>query len=177
MKEIFSYISFTKGEIRVIIFLITVLTSGFGIKYYRQVIEGKAEKQYDYSGSDNEFSRLSGNINRDLTEISDSGKQSEHNEQTDSSLLSKMLSSGDSLRSEKQNTHERIIPESVSEVVNINTATKEQLVDLPGIGESTAEKIISYRNGKRFAKTEDIMNVKGIGKKKFENIKSFIKTE
>ena len=59
--------------------------------------------------------------------------------------------------------------------VNINTATKEELQILSGIGESTASKIITYReeNGK-FKKIEDIKNVPGIGDAKFENIKDKI---
>ena len=60
-------------------------------------------------------------------------------------------------------------------VVNINTATKEQLTTLNGIGEATAEKIILYRkeNGK-FNVAEDIKNVPGIGDSKYEAIKDKI---
>lgn len=63
-----------------------------------------------------------------------------------------------------------------NEIVNINTASKEELQSLPGIGESTANKIITYReqNGK-FKAIEDIKNVSGIGDSKFETIKSHIK--
>lgn len=59
--------------------------------------------------------------------------------------------------------------------VNINTATKEELDTLPGIGESTAQKIINYRkeNGK-FSSIEEIKEVSGIGESKFENIKELI---
>lgn len=59
--------------------------------------------------------------------------------------------------------------------ININSATIDSLTQLPGIGEKTAERIINYRksNGK-FASPEDILNVKGIGQKKFDKLKSFI---
>ena len=59
--------------------------------------------------------------------------------------------------------------------VNINTANLEKLQTLPGIGESTARKIIEYRekNGK-FQTIEDIKNVTGIGDSKFNNIKELI---
>ena len=59
--------------------------------------------------------------------------------------------------------------------VNINTATQEELDTLPGIGESTANKIINYReeNGK-FKSIEEIKEVSGIGDSKFEQIKDLI---
>jgi len=59
--------------------------------------------------------------------------------------------------------------------VNINTATQTELETLPGIGPSTAQKIIDYRkqNGK-FKSIEDIKNVSGIGDVKFNNIKDSI---
>lgn len=59
--------------------------------------------------------------------------------------------------------------------VNINKATQADLQLLPGIGESTAAKIIEHRekNGK-FNSTEDIKNVSGIGDAKYENIKDYI---
>ena len=59
--------------------------------------------------------------------------------------------------------------------VNINTANKEKLETLPGIGETTAQKIIDYReeNGK-FKNIEDIQNVSGIGDAKFNSLKDKI---
>lgn len=68
--------------------------------------------------------------------------------------------------------------ESLSEKVNINTADKERLTSLKGIGESKAEAIISYReaNGP-FGDITDIMKVDGIGQKTFENIKDMICVE
>lgn len=60
--------------------------------------------------------------------------------------------------------------------INLNTCTKEQLMSLPGIGEVTATKIIDYRSTNKFKTIEDVMNVSGIGTKKFEALKDFIVT-
>jgi competence protein ComEA len=59
-----------------------------------------------------------------------------------------------------------------AEKVNINTATVDQLQTLPGVGPSTAKRILEHRSkvGK-FSKIEEIINVKGIGEKKFQKMK------
>lgn len=59
--------------------------------------------------------------------------------------------------------------------ININTASEAELETLPGVGPSTATKIVSFRekNGV-FKKIEDIMNVPGIGESKFSDMKDFI---
>ena len=65
--------------------------------------------------------------------------------------------------------------EEESSIISINTATKEELMTLTGIGEKKAEDIIKYReeNGE-FTSIEDIKNVKGIGDSLFEKIKDYI---
>ena len=64
---------------------------------------------------------------------------------------------------------------SQSTLVNINSATQNELQSLPGIGASTASKIINYRNKNgKFKKIEDLMNVDGIGEAKFNNLKDYI---
>ena len=64
---------------------------------------------------------------------------------------------------------------SNTDVININTANKEQLMKISGVGKTKAEAIISYRekNGD-FKKKEDITKVRGIGKATFEKIKEKI---
>ena len=64
---------------------------------------------------------------------------------------------------------------SDSKIININTATVDELSTLSGIGKAIAERIVAYRmqNGK-FENIEDIKNVTGIGDSKFNNIKDEI---
>jgi len=59
-----------------------------------------------------------------------------------------------------------------TEKVNLNTATVEQLQTLPGIGPAMAKRVLEYRTkvGK-FTKIEEILNVKGIGEKRFQQMK------
>lgn len=61
-----------------------------------------------------------------------------------------------------------------NELVNINTATIQQLQTLSGVGESKAKSIIEYREENKFTKIEDIKNVSGIGDSLFEKIKDYI---
>ena len=62
-----------------------------------------------------------------------------------------------------------------SELVDINTASLAELDKLPGIGPTTAQKIIEYRDvAGPFATIEDIVNVSGIGAATFDEIKNLI---
>jgi comEA protein len=61
---------------------------------------------------------------------------------------------------------------AVTEKVNLNTATVEQLRTLPGIGPAMAKLIVEHRTkAGKFTRIEEIMNIKGIGEKKFQKIK------
>ena len=64
---------------------------------------------------------------------------------------------------------------TASAPLNLNTATVAQLDALPGIGKATAERIVEYRqkNG-GFKKSEELMNVRGVGEKSFLRIKDRI---
>lgn len=164
-------ISFTRSETRVILFIISVLLTGFSIKYYKQVISSDSSALFDYTKSDAEFKEKSQVAEKRLTGTDNLTNNAEQ-------LSGFLKASEDSLNSKLKDLKEKGLNEYSGATLNINTATKNDFVDLPGIGESIAEKIITYREDKKgFRKIEDLMNVKGIGKKKFEKIKTYIKAE
>lgn len=59
-------------------------------------------------------------------------------------------------------------------LVNINTASLEELLTISGIGEGKAKSIIEYRSKEKFTTIEDIKKVSGIGDNLFEQIKNYI---
>ena len=60
--------------------------------------------------------------------------------------------------------------------IDLNTADRQALMTLPGIGESKADRILEYRQAHgRFGSTEELMNVSGIGSGVYEKIKDYIK--
>lgn len=61
--------------------------------------------------------------------------------------------------------------------ININTATKDMLTSIPGVGSKMADKIIKYRQEHPFNSVDELLNISGIGKKKFEEIKLYITTD
>lgn len=99
-------------------------------------------------------------------------KEPNNNQSENKNLIQKNTGNTTEI-SKKTNTENK---QNQNTKININTATQTELETLPGIGPSTALKIVNYRkdNGK-FKNIEDIKNVSGIGDSKFNNIKNLIK--
>ena len=80
------------------------------------------------------------------------------------SCINTELESNDSNNNDDYNT----------EKININTASIDELISLPNVGESKAEAIIEYRKDNKFTTIDEIKNVSGIGETLFEKIKEYI---
>lgn len=95
-----------------------------------------------------------------------------NNSKNSASISESELITNDNVKSDEDNTGNSL---ESNQKVNINTATKEELMKLSNIGESKAEKIIDYRtaNG-NFNTIEDIKKVSGIGDKLYDSIKENI---
>jgi len=63
-------------------------------------------------------------------------------------------------------------PAFAANKVNLNTATVSELVQVKGIGEKTAKKIVEYRKKNKFKTVDELVNVKGIGDKTLKKIRN-----
>ena len=62
-------------------------------------------------------------------------------------------------------------------VVNVNTASADELEMIPGIGASKAAAIVSFRETEKFGTTDDLVKVKGIGEKMLVNVRAYVTVE
>ena len=66
--------------------------------------------------------------------------------------------------------------ETKAELIDLNKASAEQLVALPGVGPAIAKRIVDFRekNGP-FKRVEDLLKVRGVGEKSFQKIKGRVR--
>jgi comEA protein len=159
-KKLSLKIGFTETEIKVLFFLLAIFLAGF--TYIEIIKTGETSKYKEFDYSKEESSLLK-------------------SEQGEDSIEGGALQGGDdSIRKQvlelKEKPYEvraKIIPAENS--INLNTAQKEELMRIPGIGEKTAKNIITYREESgNFKSIEGIMNIKGIGEAKYTKFKKYL---
>jgi competence ComEA-like helix-hairpin-helix protein len=161
LKKFSEKIGFTQTEIKVVLFLAIVFAIGLGVKYVFFKNSVANAKKYDYSIQDSIFQEIEIQDNR-LRNEEIAGKAVDYKQE----VLD--FNSSDFHKKEAKK-----LPGGKS--ININTAGIEDLVMLPGIGTKTAQKIIDLRKTKgRFNKLEELYEVKGIGKTRFNKIEKFL---
>jgi competence protein ComEA len=129
----------------------------------------KKPENHDYTETDKEFDSR---VKMSFTELE---KNNLNDEQKEKSEEIKRFADSLITQTDSPQKNKTLPP---GKKININTAFAGDLQLLPGIGEVTAERIIDYREQKGgFRRIEDIKNVKGIGDKKFAQIKEFIVIE
>jgi len=139
-------VGFTRNETRTIAILAVTFLIGSAIRAYRQHGIQSDIPRYDYTRTDSVFSALS--------------------HRADS-----LERDGISL----QQTSVHKVP-LAGERINLNTATMKELIHLPGIGPTYAQRILDDRRQRGpFSSVEDLLRVKGIGKKKLEKLRAWVR--
>ena len=134
---------FTKREKHVILFLVCTLILGYGVKLYQ------GSHLYD------DF--------KPVTSIEKESFEKKARLAYDTSKRKGLNSSESSTENDSK---------LQTEIININTAEKQNLVKLPKIGTVTAERIIRFRDDYGpFKSIDDLLKVKGIGPKTLEKLK------
>lgn len=121
----------------------------------------KANIQFNYIGQDSLFEAAEHNL------INKKQKNVKINVDSKQELLD--------FSNNKLKSRNKLIKSLTDKSININTADIPTLILLPGIGDKTAKNIVNYRQTvKKFGVVEDLMKIKGIGKRKFKKIKKYL---
>ncbi|BDQ01484.1 helix-hairpin-helix domain-containing protein [Ignavibacterium sp.] len=152
-------LNLTQTELKISGFLILTLIVGILIKFIFGINEKTDLTFYNYAQIDSIFF------------------SSDENDGNNSEIINKNVDYKQEVfdfnKQSFNNVYTKQLPAEKS--INLNKATKQELMSLPGIGETTAKNIIELREKiGRFRKPEDLLKVKGIGSKKLDKIINYI---
>ena len=129
-------------------------------------LNSKPTKKFDYSFHDSLFKAITEKNARELKSDKKGEKRVDSEVKLSDFSTLKLVS--------KKETVSQLAEHSI----NINTSDLSSLIQLPGIGPKTASKIINLRNERKgYKKLDELLDVKGIGLKKFDRIKKFLYIE
>jgi competence protein ComEA len=158
LQNISRKVGFTNTETNVILFIVIAFIIGLGVNFFRDSSNSNNYLEFDYSTQDSLFNAAVGDPHiQDSIIVREKKFDSKHE------LL-------DFSKADKSSGRNKKVIDS-GRIININSASAIELAVLPGLGEKSIQNIIDYRNEHgSLKKTEDLLKIKGIGKKKFEKI-------
>ncbi len=168
LENISKKIGFTSTEAKVLLFILASFSAGLIVNIIKDKKNEKDFLEFDYKKEDSLFNAAAGEP--------DMAGRPEPGDTSVTVKEKKIASQSELLDFTKGKFAGKISKNTLSDgKVNINSAGIADLRRLPGIGVKTGEAIIEYRNKHGKIKSADeLMNVKGIGKKKFDKIKNLI---
>lgn len=166
LEKISKKIGFTYTETNIVLFILLACLIGITVNIIKSVKNDKTFLEFNYKQEDSLFNAASGDPG-----IGDSASNpGEKNIASQRELLD-FTKEKFQERNTKKNS-------SLQKIININVANISELTQLPGFGEKTAAALIDYRQKHgRIKFLNELLKVKGIGKKKLEKIKSLITLE
>jgi competence ComEA-like helix-hairpin-helix protein len=164
IKIKFQSVGFTRQEIQIVLFLAITFLFGCILKFIPD--GGFKKNSFNYSSLDRKFEEYSLKIDS----ISSRFGMNSDSVLTDSSILNNLSA----LLTPKPKKSVLLLGQKI----DLNRAAKSELMLLPGIGEKMAQRILDYRlKNKKFHTSEEIQKIKGIGRKKFDELKNNIEVK
>lgn len=162
LNDISKRIGLTQAEIKIILFVVSILLIGFSYKTFIKDSNSIPYKIIDYSEQDRIFNNLGTDSLKSKNLLKSVDKKVDYKQE----VLDFNTRSFD-------NVQNKTLPAENS--INLNSASLNDLLNLPGIGEKTSENIIEYRNRiNKFKNLDELLSVKGIGKSKLNKIKKYL---